>query len=79
MCIKHGNYHEAKGRIPRLVIGAIYTAVKEFDQEVNGVIFQLYELEEMGPQYGYGRSNFSPLSSIDETEFERNYKTEKVC
>lgn len=37
--------------------------------------YLILELDSVG---GYRKFRFAPLSSIDETEFEREYKTEKV-
>ena len=38
-----------------------------------------YKLSERPSNYRYRKVYFSPLSEIDETEMERNYKTEKPC
>lgn len=37
-----------------------------------------YCFVEYGDRYGYAASRFIPLSSISESEFVRNYNTEKV-
>lgn len=55
---------------PRLVYGSIYS-ISETRRD-------LYGLKETGMDVFYLKSRFIPLSSIDETEMERNYKTEKV-
>lgn len=53
---------------PRLVYGSIYS-VSEARKD-------LYGLKETGANVYYLKSRFIPLSSIDETEMERNYNIE---
>lgn len=57
--------------------GEDYTVVS-FGKCACGCRVDVYELAECGEGYGYDATHFIPLSSIDETEMERNYKTELV-
>lgn len=53
-------------------VGSIYTVIEVLDYDGIG-----YRLEE-DKIHTYKATYFSPLSSINETEFERNYKKELV-
>lgn len=64
-----------------LVFGQIYTVLfPALGIGINGKKRPVYILKEDpdAPEYGHLQSKFAPLSTIDETEFERNYKKELV-
>lgn len=56
--------------------GEIYTVYRTFIGMITGK--PCYALNEDDYKGGYLCTRFIPVSDIDETEFERNYKTEKV-
>lgn len=67
-----GNDPDLIAAAAKLTVGEIYTVIFEQDDH--------YELEEF-PHLGHimwRKRCFSPLSDIDETTFERNYKKELV-
>lgn len=75
ICINKGTCDNP--RMPQPEVGEICTVVEVSDNWFDGVL--RYDLAEYDPsRYCYAAKNFIPLSSIDETEMERNYKTEKV-
>lgn len=53
------------------------TVIEEF--EGNYILAEYYRNPHDGVRESYEKDQFIPLSSIDETEMEREYKTEKVC
>jgi hypothetical protein len=57
-----------------LIEGNIYTKIGEL-AGIRGILH--YDLAEC-PVHAYAASRFIPLSTIDETEFERNYNKELV-
>ncbi len=75
ICIKQFTKEvENRNPVPPIKFGEIYTQVDE--SEYNGEKF--IALQEFRWEDRFKKSYFAPLSSIDETEMERNYKTEKV-
>lgn len=76
MCIKQGGWNWAKPIFTHTPkdpeYGEEVTILREMDYE-DVVICKLAEYESW-----YAREFFIPLSSISETEFERDYKTEMV-
>lgn len=52
-----------------IIEGETYTVVRTEDTKWG----QYYQLEEKPPKTIYNARRFAPLSSIDETTFERNY------
>jgi len=65
-------------KLPPLSVGEIYNVVKETKHQI-WEFYMFSELNVNGYNCWYCKDNFIPLSSIDETEFERNYKTETQC
>ncbi len=75
ICITNKNIIRKTGSIgsaPKLVEGACYTVI-----EFTGYGYHLAEVS-CDKNYGYDMKRFVPLSEIDETTFERNYKKELV-
>jgi hypothetical protein len=78
ICIKRDTIdHDTQEIEPsHLVEGRVYTVADIYEKE-------WYRLSEIPPDkrydYVFHCRNFIPLSFIDETEMEREYKTEKVC
>ena len=59
--------------------GGCYKVVDEkMARGTDGRRAMCYVLEEFGPLMGFEKDRFVPLSSIDETQFERNYNKELV-
>jgi hypothetical protein len=65
------------GTADELIEGNPYTVIREFN--VKGVIvYELLEFPSPSPMHGFSAYRFVPTSSIDETNFERNYETVKI-
>jgi hypothetical protein len=72
VCINGDGWQNATGKIPGPLYGDMLLILdEERDEEYHGYYFARW-------QTPFLASEFIPLSSIDETEMERNYKTEKV-
>lgn len=80
ICIKEGawvaNDPSASGSKPSY--GDICTVLKE-DVYKTGWVLKEHRYTDDGQNHSFLKKWFVPLSSIDETKMERNYKTEKVC
>lgn len=80
ICIDTSDRHEDNtGRM--LKEGEVYTVEKLWDcGKKNGkLVFEpCYTLVERDKKFGFAVDRFIPLSSIDETEFVREYKKELV-
>lgn len=73
ICIDDSNYAaESKDSQYDIYFGDILT-VRGFGSDENWLTFVEYPEDCEWP-----KNKFAPLSSIDETEFERNYQKEKV-
>lgn len=59
--------------VRKLVEGGLYTVI----DTPHPIGYELKEIKTPNP-YGFLASRFIPLSSIDETEMERNYSTVKT-
>lgn len=57
-----------------VIEGETYTVIDQFYSPLTKML--VYRLAEKDYSYRYGAHKFIPLSSIDETEFERNYNTQ---
>lgn len=77
LCIKQGEwipkYATERERGP--VYGEVCTVIEE---DEHGYTLVEHHFRKDGRERSFARLHFIPLSSIDETEKERNYKTEKV-
>lgn len=72
ICINSNGWQTAMGKISGPSSGDVLRVMdEEWEEGYHGYYFAQW-------QTPFLASEFIPLSSIDETEMERNYKTEKV-
>jgi hypothetical protein len=76
LCVSEGELVDAN--VPRIKVGEIYTAIDYNEQIIGRTKYCGYILAEFGSNFAYGVYCFIPLSEIDETKMERNYKKEKM-
>lgn len=73
ICIDNTNENE---ECPTPVLGDAYTVINE-TRFAGYDFYEFYEIPfKCGTHYWYLKSRFIPISSIDETTFERNYNKE---
>lgn len=76
ICINNGLMKNNLGQFyaaPELKESEIYTVVRDGE-----CVIELFEVKTPFGFTGFTKSRFIPLSSIDETEFQREYKKELV-
>ena len=73
ICIDAKDFQNKDFKGPSLKEGSEYTVMHDCPRWPDS-----YVLVECGADYSYWKKRFAPLSEIDETTFERNFKKELV-